>query len=188
MALSSRDAVQPRKRTFGPEEHTPKVLGCSGSRYTGIRTLHPGAPSRLYRAIYARDATTASLAGRLRRWLKIVGVSGVGTRAGDGVTPVAPAVALEHEERTLRGVVEDNADLCFLDTDGVTRDATRMLQIMNGWQPRRSDLAAGVRRNSAFDPDLPVIIAGTHVRYSPECEHPGQKDILYTLVPRDAVV
>lgn len=115
-------------------------------------------------------------------------MTGVVRRTG---LPVAPETIVEgpqHEARTLRDIVEDNADLCFLDTDGVTRDAERMLQIMDSWQPRQSDTAAGVRRNGAFDPDLPVVVAGTHVRYPPGSEHPGQKDILFTLVPRDGSV
>lgn len=94
----------------------------------------------------------------------------------------------EDAVRTLREVVEEQADRCFLDTDGVTRDAGRMRQIMDGWQPGQTDTAAGVRRNNAFDPDLPVVVSGTHVRYAPGSEHPGQKDILFTLVPRDARV
>lgn len=109
-------------------------------------------------------------------------------KTDQAVMAEAPAKVPANEVRTLRGVVEDNANLCFLDTDGVTRDAARMLQIMDGWQPRQTDTAAGVRRNSAFDPDLPVVVAGTHVRYPPQSDHPGQKDILFTLVPRDGVV
>lgn len=100
----------------------------------------------------------------------------------------APEMAPDEAVRTLRDVVEEHADLCFLDTDGVTRDAGRMLQIMDGWQPRQSDIAAGVRRNGAFDPDLPVVVSGNHVRYPSGSEHPGQKDLLFTLVPRDARV
>ncbi len=100
--------------------------------------------------------------------------------------PIAdePAAAAEPEVRTLRRVIEDNSNLCFLDTDGVTRDAARMAQIMDGWHPNRSDSSAGVRRNCAFDPDLPVVVSGSHVRYPPRSDHPGQKDILFTLVPR----
>ena len=58
----------------------------------------------------------------------------------------------------LRVVVLDHADQCFLDTDGVTRDAARMLQIMENWRPQRWDGQARVRRNAAFDPDLPVVV------------------------------
>ncbi|HZU11614.1 MAG TPA: hypothetical protein VFB58_02150 [Chloroflexota bacterium] len=93
----------------------------------------------------------------------------------------------EETTRPLRAVVHDFADRCFLDTDGVTRDAHRMVEIMDGWRPHRSDDRAGVRRNEAFDPDLPVVVEmDTRILHARETEHPGKPDLLFTIVPREA--
>lgn len=86
-------------------------------------------------------------------------------------------------ELSLRSVVQAHADCCFLDTDGVTRSATRMLQILDGWRSRRTDREAGVRRNGAFDPNLPVVLtAGTRICHPERISHPGQPELLFTIV------
>lgn len=88
----------------------------------------------------------------------------------------------------LRTVVLQYSGQCFLDTDGVTRDAVRMLEIMDGWLPNRSDDEAGVRRNGAFDPNLRVVVvAGMRICNPASVERPGQPALLFTIVPRDAV-
>lgn len=95
------------------------------------------------------------------------------------------APVLMEEARPLRSVVLQHADRCFLDTDGVTRDAARMLDIMDSWRPNRSDGEAGVRRNGAFNPELPVVVfAGTRICYPESAEHPGQPALLFTIVAR----
>jgi hypothetical protein len=89
------------------------------------------------------------------------------------------------EETSLRTVVCEYADCCFLDTDGVTRDAARMLQIMDAWRPKCSDREAGVRRNVAFDPNLHVVVdADRRICYPDGVEHRGQPALLFTIVPR----
>lgn len=100
-----------------------------------------------------------------------------------------PAVApVQERPRPLRAVVQDHADRCFLDTDGVTRDARRMLEIMNSWRPHRSDGEAGVRRNTAFNPELlVVIIDDSRICYPEETEHPGQPTLLFTMVPEESL-
>jgi len=96
------------------------------------------------------------------------------------------AAAVEDVTVRLRDVVLQYAGRCFLDTDGVTRDATRMMTIMDSWRPHRSDRQAGVRRNSAFDPRLPVVVvAGSQICHPPGTTHPGQPALLFTIVPRD---
>ena len=87
------------------------------------------------------------------------------------------------EAAPLRAVVLAHADQCFLDTDGVTRDAARMLQIMDSWHPNRSDGRAGVRRNVAFDPDLSVVVHDhTRICYRQIEEHRGEPALLFTIV------
>ena len=87
----------------------------------------------------------------------------------------------------LRVVVLAHADQCFRDTDGITRDAARMVQIMESWHPKRSDGQAGVRRNGAFDPDLPVTVQDdTRICYPHAVEHRGQPTLLFTIVAPDA--
>lgn len=119
----------------------------------------------------------------LERWVGVMVPRSVRSAVAE-----RPVVVQEEDVRTLRTVVQENAGLCFLDTDGVTRDAARMMQIMDGWQPKQSDSSAGVRRNSAFDPHLPVVVTGKHVRYPSQTDHPGQTDVLFTLVPADGAV
>jgi hypothetical protein len=88
---------------------------------------------------------------------------------------------------TLRQVVEQHRDRCFRDTDGVTRDAGRMLEIMDGWRPNRSDKQAGVTRNRAFDPALLVVVTSdARVSYAAGAAHPGEPSLLFTIVPPDA--
>ena len=83
----------------------------------------------------------------------------------------------------LRVVVLDHADQCFLDTDGITRDAARILQVMDSWHPNRSDGRAGVRRNAAFDPDFPVVVHDhTRIGYRQIEEHRGEPALLFTIV------
>src|SRR5437868_1890648 len=103
---------------------------------------------------------------------------------GSRIKAQTQAASVPREEvRLLHAVVQTYADRCFLDTDGVTRDATRMFEIMQRWQPNRSDREAGVRRNSAFDPDLQVVVcAETRICYPEETEHPGQPALLFTIV------
>jgi hypothetical protein len=90
------------------------------------------------------------------------------------------------EERPLRAVVLEHADRCFLDTDGVTRDAARMLEIMGNWRPHRSDGEAGVRRNGVFNPNLRVVVSSDlRICYPRGVEPPGERVLLFTIVPRD---
>lgn len=90
------------------------------------------------------------------------------------------------EAAPLRAVVLAHADQCFLDTDGITRDAARMLKIMETWHPQRSDGQAGVRRNEAFDPNLSVIVHdGVRICYPRAVEHRGQPTLLFTMVAPD---
>ena len=97
------------------------------------------------------------------------------------VLPTSPPSS--EEAAPLRVVVLDHADQCFLDTDGVTRDAARMLQIMDSWHPNRSDGRAGVRRNAAFDPDFPVVVHDhTRICYRQIEEHRGEPALLFTIV------
>ena len=92
------------------------------------------------------------------------------------------------EAAPLRVVVLAHANQCFLDTDGVTRDAARMLQIMENWRPQRWDGQARVRRNEAFDPNLPVVVHDdTRICYPHAVEHRGQPALLFTIVPRDRI-
>ena len=99
-----------------------------------------------------------------------------------------PASVPDDETRPLRTVVLEHADLCFRDTDGITRDAARMLEIMDTWQPNRSDAEAGVWRNTAFDPQLRVVVvADAQICYPDSAEHLGQPSLLFTIVSRDAV-
>lgn len=104
-------------------------------------------------------------------------------------SPVVSASSPAQETtRSLRAVVHDYADSCFLDTDGITRDAQRMVEIMDGWQPHRSDAKAGVRRNTAFDPNRPVVVdKGTRILYARGTEHPGQPALLFTIVPNETL-
>jgi hypothetical protein len=63
-----------------------------------------------------------------------------------------------------------------------------MLQIMDTWRPHRTDNEAGVRRNSAFDPDLRVVVVGgTKIYYPEDVPHPGQPALLFTIVPPTGV-
>lgn len=87
---------------------------------------------------------------------------------------------------SLRGAVLQHADHCFRDTDGITRDATRMLEIMARRRPDCSDREAGVRRNRAFDPDLGVVVTDDQrIRYPPGVAPAGEPSLLFTIVPRD---
>jgi hypothetical protein len=96
------------------------------------------------------------------------------------------ATAPGEEERPLRSVVLQHTDHCFLDTDGVTRDAARMLEIMGRWRPHCSDGEAGVRRNSAFNPDLRVVVSSDlRISYPRGDEPSGDRSLLFTIVPRD---
>ena len=98
-------------------------------------------------------------------------------------TPVLMGVAAG-----LRTVVLQHADRCFLDTDGVTRDASRMLQIMDGWRPNRSDGEAGVRRNAAFAPDLEVVVTSDlRICYPPDVKRRSGPALLFTIVPPERV-
>lgn len=95
-----------------------------------------------------------------------------------------PSLGSNEEAALLRAVVLAHADQCFLDTDRITRDATRMLQLMDSWHPNRSDGQAGVRRNEAFDPDLPVVVHDyTRICYQQTEEHRGELALLFTIVP-----
>jgi hypothetical protein len=86
----------------------------------------------------------------------------------------------------LRAVVLRYPDSCFLDTDGVTRDAARMLELMGRWRPQCSDREVGVRRNGAFNPDLHVVVSeDRRIRYPHGAEPPGERGLLFTIVPRD---
>ncbi|GAC1474473.1 MAG: hypothetical protein PVSMB7_29530 [Chloroflexota bacterium] len=98
----------------------------------------------------------------------------------------APRLYEQEVAQPLRTVVQDHADACFLDTDGVTRDAGRMMQIMDSWHPKRTDGQAGIRRNTAFDPTLSVVVrSGTRIYYAAPDKGGGQPDLLFTIVPRD---
>lgn len=97
-----------------------------------------------------------------------------------------PAPGVRGEVHPLRSVVRQHADHCFRDTDGVTRDAARMLEIMSTWRPNRSDWEVGVRRNAAFNPDLQVVVSSDlRISYPQGDEPPGERSLLFTIVPRD---
>jgi hypothetical protein len=88
--------------------------------------------------------------------------------------------------QTLREVVEQHYDHCFLDTDGVTRDAGRMLQVMATWRPNRSDRHAGITRNHAFNSALPVVVSSdARISYAGDAVHPGDPAVLFSIVPPD---
>jgi hypothetical protein len=88
--------------------------------------------------------------------------------------------------QTLREVVEQHHCHCFVDTDGVTRDAERMLQLMDTWRPNRSDGRAGIKRNHAFNPALPVIVSsGDRISYALDVIVPGEPSLLFSIVQPD---
>ena len=87
---------------------------------------------------------------------------------------------------TLREVVELHRHDCFVDTDRITRDADRMLQLVAAWTANRSDAQAGVTRNHAFNPALPVVVSPAgRIVYAPHAGPPGEPSLLYTIVPPD---
>lgn len=105
---------------------------------------------------------------------------------GRTATVPVPDTAPLSSARPLRAIIEAYADRCFLDTDGVTRDARRMLALLDDWRPNRSDAQAGVRRNRAFDPHLMAVVAAdSEIYYAPDSEDTGQLVLLFTLVPPD---
>ena len=105
-----------------------------------------------------------------------------------GASTQKPPTLQQEEIGSLRAVVLEHDDHCFLDTDGVTRDAARMLAIMDGWRPNRSDLEAGVRRNGAFDPELPVVVTDdVRICYPRGVRPAGEHKLLFTIVPRGVV-
>ncbi len=107
---------------------------------------------------------------------------------GDVSVQNGPASVRADEVRPLRAIVLQHPEQCFRDTDGVTRDAARMLEIMSTWRPHCSDGEAGVRRNSAFNPRLHVVVTSDQrICYPHGVEPPGECALLFTIVPRDRV-
>jgi hypothetical protein len=89
--------------------------------------------------------------------------------------------------QTLRDVVEQHAERCFLDTDGVTRDAQRMIELMEQWTPNRTDRQAGVRHNRVFNPtSIVVVLPDGRICAADETRDQREPALLFSIVAADA--
>jgi hypothetical protein len=62
----------------------------------------------------------------------------------------------------------------------------RMLELMATWCPNRSDRQAGITRNDAFYPALPVVVSSVgRISCAIDVVLPGEPSLLFTIVPPD---